>query len=212
MAEPSAGAARWAEAQSVLDRAPTESAEQRLRRWRQLRLLVIVAVVLVSVAVAVVVFVVVRGRPSHTRADLPTWQMVLGVIIAAAGLIFQCYGVVVLLRRNRRLRAWRSPMAVLTSAQRKEVRDQVRGKAPIDPDRVPLARDLAERLIAQSIVVVTNAGLAIAFVGQWVLSPSYWRLGMTIAYGLLLGISWPFVQRDVHRARRFLAEHPDPRT
>ena len=210
MADPSTDAARWAEAQSVLDRAPTESAEERLRRSRRFLLMIVAAIVLLSVAVAVVALVFWHGRSTRSAADVPTWQGVLGVVVVGTGLVFECYGVVTMLRRNRRLRAWRSPTAVLTSAQRKDLRSQVRGQVPVAPDRVPLARDLAERLIAQSIAVVTNAGLAIMWVGQWIESPSTWRWMVAIAYGLLLGVSWCFTQRDVRRARRFLAEHPAP--
>lgn len=210
MPDATAAAARWAEAQSILDRVPTESAEQRLRQWRQRRLLLVAAVILMTLAVAVVVFVVVRGRPHHSTAEVPTWQTVLGLVITGAGVVFQCYGVVVLLRRNRRLRAWRSPTAVLTVAQRKELLAQVRGQAPSQPDRVPLARNLAERLIAQNILVVTNAGLAINWVGQWVLRPGTVRVLIAIGYGLLLGVGWVLGQRDVRGARRFLEEHPAP--
>jgi hypothetical protein len=142
---------------------------------------------------------------------VPTWQTVVGLVVACVGVVFQCYGVVTLLRRNRRLRAWRSPTAVLTSAQRKELASQVRGKVPVEPDRVPLARDLARRLIAQNILVVTNVGLVIAWVGQWILRPSTWRLVIGIGYALLLGVGWVSGRRDVRRARRFLEVHPDPR-
>jgi hypothetical protein len=49
--------ARWAEAQSILDRTPTESAERRMRRSRRLMVSIVVVVELVTMALAAVLMI-----------------------------------------------------------------------------------------------------------------------------------------------------------
>jgi Flp pilus assembly protein TadB len=198
--------ARWAEAQSVLDRTPTQSAEQRLRRWRHYWVLFLVALVLL----VVVIIVLFRGTFEAHPPNVPTWQAVIGFVIAGAGLVLQIFGVVTLWRANRSQRAWRSPLAVLTRAQRKELLTRVRGLQPVEPARLPLARYLAEQRWSQRSAMLSNSGLGIAWVGLWIASPTWWRAVMTVAYGLLLVVAWPFTQREARRARRFLDEHPLP--
>lgn len=201
---------RWAQAQSILDRVPTESAERRLRRWRQLRVLFVTAVILSATVVAVVAFVLFRGTVEPQSPEVPTWQAVIGFTIAGAGLLLQAFGVVAAWRTNQRLQAWRSPLAPLTRSQRKELLAQVRGLRPIEPPRVRLARILAEQMVSQGALVVAYLGMGIAFIGQWIASPAVWRAVGTIGYGLVLPIAWVYMERDARRARRFLQEHPSP--
>jgi hypothetical protein len=200
--------ARWAEAQSLLDRTPTESAEQRLRRWRQLRVLLVATGLLLGAAVAVVLAVLFNGTFEGHPTEVPTWQTVIGFSIAGAGLVLQVFGVVMLWRTNRRLRAWSSPLSALTRSQRKELLAQVRGRRPVQPARAPLARLLAEQLANQRTVMTANLGLGILFVGQWIADPTLWRMAIAVAFGATLVVGWPFVQREASRARRFLEEHP----
>jgi hypothetical protein len=208
-ADPTGEDALWAEARSLLDRAPTESAEQRLGRWRRTRVLAAVAVFLSGTAVVLVVTVLFREalgeRPS---VDVPSWRAATGFGLAGAGLLLQLAGVVAIVRSSRRLRAWSSPLAVLTRSQRRELLASVRGSRPVEPDRVPLARLLAEQLIGQRATLVANVGLGIAFTGQWIASPARWRAVLTGVFALVVGVSWVFLQRDARRARRFLDEHP----
>jgi hypothetical protein len=199
---------RWAEAQSLLDRTPTESAEQRLRRWRQLRILFIATVLVLGAAVGVVLTVLFNGTFKSEASEVPTWQTVMGFSIAGAGLVLQVFGVVTLWRTNRRLRAWSSPLSALTRSQRKELLAQVRGRHPVQSARVPLARLLAEQLANQRTVMTANLGLGILFVGQWIADPTLWRTVIAVAFGAILVGGWPFVQRDARRAQRFLEEHP----
>jgi hypothetical protein len=199
--------ARWAEAQSILEQAPTESAEQRLRQWRQLRLLFVAAILLLITVATVLLSVLFRGTFEEQSSDVPTWQAVIGLVIAGAGLLFQGFGVVALWHNNRRLRAWRSPLAALTRPQRKALLAQVRGLQPIEPARVPLARVLAEQLVSQRALMAANVGLGIAFTGQWIASPTVWRAVLAITYGFVMAVAWLFIQRDARRARRFFEEH-----
>jgi nitroreductase len=199
--------ARWADAQSLLDRAPTESADQRLRRWRRLRVLLLASVLLVSAAVGVMLAVLFSGPSAHAK-EAPTWQAVFGFVIAAAGLVLQGFGVAALWWVHRRVRGWRSPLSVLTRAQRKELLAQVRAQRPIQLSRVPLARLLAEQLVGQRAVMASNLGLGICWAGLWIASPTLWRAVIAGLYGVFLALGWPFIERDARGALRFLGAHP----
>ncbi len=198
--------ARWAEAQSILDRAPTESAQQRLRRSRDLTVLFLAAAFLLIAIVTTVLGVLLHGTLESQLPKVPTWQAAIGYTIAVAGLLLQAFGLVVMSRNNRP--RWRSPLAALTRRQRKELLAQARGLQPIEPARLPLARDMAQQLINQRALMVANSGLGIAFTGQWIASPTAWRAVLAISYGLVQAVAWLFVQRNTRRARRFLEEHP----
>jgi hypothetical protein len=200
--------ARWAEARSILDRTPTESAGQRLRRGRRRTVFLVASILLVSTAVAAALVVLFRGSVEARPPHVPTWQVVLGFVIAGAGLLLQLCGLVVAWRTNSRLRAWRSPLLVLTRSQQKELLAQVRGRQPIEPARVPLARLRAEHLLNQRTLLVSWCGLEISWVGLWIAEQTVWRAVMTVGYGLLLLVGWSVQQRDVRRAQRFLDEHP----
>jgi hypothetical protein len=99
-------------------------------------------------------------------------------------------------------------VGVLSRAQRKELLDQVRGRMPLEPARLPLARLIAEQRLSQRTVMVCNTGLAVGFAGQWITAPSPWRVWFAIAYAVLLAAAWPLVLRQTNGCRRFLAEHP----
>jgi hypothetical protein len=199
--------ARWVEAESLLARRPTESAEQRLRRWRRFRVLFVLGAALLGIALGVVLFVLLDVG-TQPKEEVPTWQVVAGLSIASAGLVLQIFGVVTLLRTNRRLGAWRSPLSVLTRPQRKDLLAQVRGRRPVEPARLPIARMLAEQLIAVRMVVVSNLGLGVAAVGQAIAFPTMWRFVLVGVFALLVAVGWPFVRRDVRRGRHFLGMHP----
>lgn len=196
--------ARWAEAESLLARAPTESAEQRLRRWRRIRVLAGLAVALLGVALGLVLFLVLGVR-TGASAEAPTWQAVTGLCIAGAGLILQTFGLVTFVRTTRRRQgALTSPLSVLTRGQRKELLAQVRGLHPTEAARLPLARALAEQLIRQRLMVLMNVGLAVLFTGQWITSPSIWRALLAVSFAVVLAVAWMFLERDARRAQLFL--------
>ncbi|MGY1669534.1 hypothetical protein [Geodermatophilus sp. SYSU D00710] len=200
---------RWAQALALLDRLPTEAGEQRLRRWRRRRIWTLLALLLASVAVIVIVTVLLGGVSSPVSA-VPRWQQIAGFSVASAGLVLQLTGVVAAVRSTRRVRAWNSPLAVLTAGQRKELAAAVRGRRSIAPDRLPLARLLAEQLLVSRTSVVANAGLEVLFIGQWIADPATWRAVIAVGYGVLLAIVWPFLRRDIRAAQRFLLAHPTP--
>ncbi len=201
----------WAQARSLLERTPTEAAQRRLRRWRRQRIGALAALLLVSAAVGTAIAVLFGGGASEA-AKVPAWQQAAGFSIAGAGLVLQLTGVVATVRRTRGLRAWRSPLAVLTTAQRKQLAAQVRGRLPVDAEQLPLARLVAEQLLVQRTGMAAHLGLEVLFIGQWIADPSTARAAIAGSYGLLLAVLWPLLHRDVRAARRFLGTHLVPRT
>jgi hypothetical protein len=171
--------------------------------------LLLASVLLVGAAVGVVLAVVFSGTSGHGD-EAPTWQVVVGFLIAGAGLVLQGIGVAALWWVSRRVRGWRNPLSVLTRAQRKQLLGQVRAQRPIDPARVPLARLLAEQLVGQRSLMASNLGLGICWVGLWIATPTLWRAVIAGLYGLLVALGWPFIERDARRALRFLRAHPSP--
>ncbi len=200
---------RWAQARALLDRGPSEVAQQRLQCWRLRRFWALAALLVVSVAVVVIVRVLLGGV-SSSASPVPRWQQVAGFSVAGAGLVLQLTGVVAGVRSARRMRAWSSPLAVLTAAQRKELTSAVRGRRSVEPDRLPLARLVAERLLVARSSVAAHLGLEVLFVGQWIADPETWRAAIAVGYGVLLVTAWPFLHRDIRAARRFLLAHPTP--
>lgn len=205
MAADPADEARWAEALSLLDRVPTESAAGRLRRRRRRRLFGLVSALVVSTAVAVAAAVLFRSALEEQPAQVPTAQAVVGYVISAVGLVLQAWGVVAAWRTQVRLRAWSSPLLVLTSAQQRELVAQVRGDRDIEPARVPLARSQAEHLLSRRVLLSSWWGLETSWLGLWIAQPTVWRAVLLVGYGVLLAVTWSVAQRDVRRARRFLA-------
>jgi hypothetical protein len=198
---------RWTQALALLDRVPTKAGEQRLRRWRRRRIWTLLALLLASVAVIAIVTVLLGGVSSPVSA-VPRWQRITGFSVAGAGLLLQLTGVVAAVRSVRRVRAWNSPLVVLTAGQRKELVAAVRGRRSIAPRCLPLARLLAEQLLVSRTSVAANLGLEVLFIGQWIADPATWRAAIAFSYGVLLATAWPFLHRDIRAARRFLLAHP----
>jgi hypothetical protein len=204
-------AARWAEAQSILDRTPTGSAEARLRRARRNRWLLIVGFVLVSIAVGILVAALVIDPRPDLHEDVPVWRSVTGFTISGLALVFMATGLVIQYRRLWRARAWGSPMYVLTRRQRKELLRQVRGQEPVAPERIPLARHLAELLLLQGLALSVQAALMASFVGLWIADGRTYRLVFIGIFAVVLPWAGIVFRREHRRARRFLETHPDPR-
>jgi hypothetical protein len=207
---------RWAQARSLLDRVPTQPAGERLRRWRRRRVLVLVALLVVGGAFGAVLAVLL-GDPDPTRdTAVPVWRAVTGYTSAAGGLVLQLTGVVLLWRGARRLRLWSSPLSVLTSPQRRQLLAVVRGRRPVEPERLPLARLLAEQLVHQRAQLVASTGLGILFTGSWIAEQTTTRLVVVLVWLVVALVTGPLLARDARRARRFLDRHgtgpPGPAT
>jgi hypothetical protein len=201
--------ARWAEAQSILDRAPTESAERRMRRSRRLMVLLVLGVVLATMALVslLMVSVVDRGALEPDR-DPATWQRVLGLTLSTLGMVVALTAFVLQVRSHRRMGAWRNPLFPLESRQRKALLAQVRGRSAAVPARLPLARYLAQALSARRPLLLLNIGLLTSFIGQWLTLRTSFHLVLLGAMAVGVVITSVFFRRDSRLARRFLAEHP----
>jgi hypothetical protein len=201
---------RWVEAQSLLDSRPSEEAAQRLSRWRRSRLLFMVGLSVAGAALGLVVVLLAGGGGSITDLDPPVWQEVTGVVVSGVGCVLALIGLVAILKANRRLRAWHNPLAPLTRQQRKQLVAQVRGRAPVQPERLPLARYTAELLVNQRLAWVTQFTLLILWAGMWIADPTWWRLAAATAFALLALVGGFFVRRDADRAQHFLDSWPAP--
>ena len=196
---------RWAEAQSLLDRTPTESAQQRIRRWRRLMVLLIAGIVLLGLALAAAAAARFDDAPPGASDDGPLWREIAGLVVSFVAVVLLGWAVIVQWRGNRRRMAWRSPLVALTRRQRKELWAQVRDGADVPHARLPLARHLADNLAGQRVLIVLNLGLLLMWTGQLIAAPSSWRLGLVVAYGVITAASVWLVLRRERPARRFLA-------
>jgi hypothetical protein len=202
---------RWAQAQAVLDGVPTESTDRLLRSARRRRLVVVFSLLLAIPALALFFVLVLGAEGFSEHVRVPTWRGVVGFSISGVGLLLMVVALVVQFRAMRPLSAWRGPMNVLTRQQRMELLRQVRGRAPVPPERIPLGRHLAELLLLQRFAVVPQVGFLVNFAGQWIAEPATWRLVLIGFLALVLGAAGIQFRREGVRMRRFLEEHPDPR-
>jgi hypothetical protein len=106
------------------------------------------------------------------------------------------------------LSMWRRPIDVLTRRQRKELLRGVRGQAPVAPERLPLARHLAELLLLQRFAVMPQVALGVNFLGLWIADPTDWTLGVICLFAVMLVVYGLYFGREGVRMRRFLDEHP----
>lgn len=199
---------RWADAESLLGDAPTESAERRLRRWEVHQMVIVIGAVVLGVAVFIGLGVVFQSSPGERSAHVRGWQEVTGLVLMGIGLVVLIAALVVTTRSRRRVPMWRSPLMVLTRAQRKNLLEQVRGRTPLDPRRIRLARLLALQQVVQSRALLTPLGLGIGFLGQWVLEQNGYQAAFAVVLLLLLAAVAPLRLNRALAARRFLAAHP----
>jgi hypothetical protein len=199
---------RWAQAESILANNPTPSAEARTRRVRTMVWLSVVGVVVLSAAVGVLA-AVLFGHGHHRPSHVPAWQEITGLTVQLAGVAVEIAGFVILRRRRQWGARWRTPTAVLTRAQRRSLVQQVRGRIPAEPARLRLTRDLAGRLLDQRGVLVLYVGIAIVNVGQTILHPTAFRIGLSVVLLVLYAVVIPLGRRQRRQAQRFLAEHPE---
>ena len=204
---------RWRRAQHFLDGRSDAEAERLLRRDAYRRRLAIGIPVLVSLVLGVVVVLIVAHRsgsePRHVR-EVATWRAILGLSLQAVGLGLEGVAIVRNARARRSLGA-ATPLTFLSRIERKQLLAQVRGRVAPVPSQVPLARDLASRLVSQRIALFA-AGVGLLVIGQAIASTVLWY-PVFVALALPLLVAGALKQRrDTARAQRFLADHPDPRS
>jgi hypothetical protein len=209
VAESAADEERWAQARALLEGAADASVQQRTRRLRRRIVGVGVALVLAA-GVMGVLFGLYGPDDVGTRPpEVSTARQATGLVIIFAGLGLLGFFVVKGLRMQRGLGGFQGPTAVLTRAQQRQLLAQVRGRRDADPAHLPLARNLAERMLVQRWLVI---GLVVCFgamtVGQWISTTALPQLLLTTAAAILFGVACAFAIRDARRARAFLAAHP----
>ena len=199
---------RWAEAQYVLDHTPRESPARQRARERYDRRMVTAALLLAGVAVGLALVLLAVDPPPDPGDDPPAWRAVTGLSLAGAGLLFMILAP--LARPFGSRRGLIRPLGVLQRRQRKELQDQVRGRAPVVSERLDLARREAEFLLDQRATLVVQTGLLVSFVGMWIADRSLPRTLLTVAMIAVIAVAAVRFRRDERLARRFLAEHPLP--
>ena len=176
-----------------------------------MRILLVIGVVAVTTAVGLLVALLLIDRSAlRSDAEVPTVQAILGLTLSGLGLIVMVVGLVLQFRGIRRNRAWRSPMYVLARHQRKSLLAQVRGRAPVVEERLPLARHLAGLLTKQRVVAVGQGGLLVLWIGLSIAQPSEWRLWFTVVIAVFGALGAGLLVREARRAQRFLDAHPQP--
>ena len=199
---------RWVEARDVLDEVANPSAQRRQRRLRNRLVLLLVGAVVLSGLVAWLIAGLVGTGGHRPDSGVSTWRnaaatvfdvlSVLVIIGAAGGLI----------RARQWGSRWRASSAVLTMSQRRQLFRQVRGRAPVDPQRIPLARELATRLANLRWLLAMYLGIFLGQAGQLFASTHLWHAVFIAVEFVLFLAAGVQVWRDSVRARRFLADHP----
>lgn len=201
---------RWAQAEGILRDGPGPNAQRRIRKRKVLFWSVFGGSGLLGAAAVFVVLLLTHPHLDH-HARQPQWQAIVGLILAAAGAALAFRSTVVVRRARQGRNPWHSPQAVLSRDQRRELSRQVSGKAAVDPARLPLTRDLAQRLAVSMrgqlllllAMVLTWAGLLLL-----VPSPFRWLTWLYLAAVALWLVGIPLRLVLARRAQRFLAEHP----
>jgi hypothetical protein len=163
-----------------------------------------------GVAVALLIAVLVAARSDGDGPDVGGAQEALGLVVSGAGLLLEIAGLVLSWRSGMFRGAFRQPGMVLTRRQQRELAAQVRGRAPVDRRRLPLARDLARRVIGQRRFLVFLSGVAVLQVGQAISAPASWRVWSSAGLLVLYLVGGVLGFRDARRARAFLDQHPEP--
>lgn len=200
---------RWAEAEALLARWRPEPVDRRLARERQNQRVLTAGFVLAGVALALALVLLAVDPPPHAD-DAPTWRVVTGLTVSVIGLVFLVVGAGFRVPARRAPLAWGRPLQALNRRQRRELLRQVRGRTPVVPERIPLARHVAETLLDQQSALHVQTSLLVSFIGLfivgWSIVGTLYTVGMTaaVAAGAVQG------HRDRRRLHRFLDAHPAP--
>ena len=192
---------------SVLDRAPNRSARERLRRRRRLSWSWVLGLMVVLAAGATLLALLFTDALVPGSAPPSGW-VVTGLVVQTAGIVLLVGYAVIAWRAGLFRGAWSQPIAVLDRAQRRRLLAQVRGRAAVDPARLPLARDLAERLVLQRHQVLFVAGILVQQLGRAISGPTTFVLVLTGGLTVVFAVAMVLLRRDAQRAEAFLRDHP----
>lgn len=198
---------RWKQAVSLALRSPSPAALDRRRRGARRYLLTVGSVLAVCAVVGGLVgwwTAAGSGRAAPAGDASPGW---LHRTVFGAAVLLVVVGIVLATRARQWGNAWKAPTMALTRRQRREALRQVRGKAPVVPEHLPVVLDLARRLAATEgavFIFAGNAVLQLSLVGDrpWPLA----LVSAAAALAFLVVVGQLLVER--RRAQRFLDRHP----
>ncbi len=209
---------RWVQALAILDGGGDPRAQRRNRNRRLVVFLA--ALVLLTAATAAVGFLLSMHAhgPAARHHDPRAVSQVRQVGALAAilvGLVVELVGLMQLVRSKHRLPLWRVPTLALTSGQRRQLMQQIRGRAPVQPDRLRLLRDLARRMQGQyqgpfGPYGLLFGGLSLLLAGQAVASTRMWMLWLSVPLMGVYPLVMTVMRRDARRAAGFLTQYPEP--
>ncbi|MGY1838648.1 MULTISPECIES: hypothetical protein [unclassified Modestobacter] len=204
---------RWAEAMSVLQRTPSTAARQRLRRSRLLTWSWVLASTVLLLAGAVLLALLFPEALLPDPGPSGGWEAA-GLVVQGAGLAVMIgYGFIAWRAGLFRAAWWQpQPTAVLSRAQRRALRAQVRGRADVEPARLPLAREVARQFVLQRHQLLLLVGVVVQQLGRAIGAPTPSTVAFTAVATVVLLVVAGLMHREARRAERFLADHPEPGT
>jgi hypothetical protein len=204
--------ARWAEAARLAERPDTPLPPDQLRRRRRLMWTLLGGVLVACLGAGLLAYLLSDGGDrGGDGSDVATWREVLSLGVAGVGLLTMLAGAVSAWRAGV-WRTWRTtqPESVLTRAQVKQLSAEVRGRAPVPPDRIALARHLALRLARQRALLPFWSGFVVLQAARFIEAED---LGDLLFPAVSVGCVVPLLVllfRQSRDARAFLRRHPAP--
>jgi hypothetical protein len=178
---------------------------RRIRSRRRARLWALAAALLVA-AIAVVVAATAGSAPQP--GESPTWARVASAVLTLLALAVVVATVVRAIRGGLFRASRRSPLRLLSWAQRRRALRQIRGRAPLSEQDRPLVRRVAEQLSVQRPVLGLPVALILMQVGLALLRfPGPWAVASLVLV-VLLGLAAVLMLRDIRSAEAFLRRDP----
>lgn len=183
----------------------------RERKRRRMRRLVVLLAVIVP-AGPLLGFLSLRygwlPDPGPSRDGGWTW---VSLAVALLGVGIAVWSAI----RNHKTRAnntaWNSPLLDLPARRRGNLRRQMRGRVPLNPDDTPVVRELAHATIRDA------RRLALPQVALFLIVAAQLIRGPGLLWGTFFGVGLAFfvvafviLRRDTQDARTFLNAHPQP--
>lgn len=195
----------------LANESPDEAAQARLRRRKRFivgRRIAFIAVFVIIGAGLAIAFVGHLPRPSRDGAS--SGLKTLGLVLTVSGLLVEITYFVLIIRRGEFSAGWRSPSLVLGWRQRREIRQQIRGKRDVDPALLPISRELATRTKRAKIISLMFVALTMIFVGNALSSGRTVVITIAVTMGALYLCLIPYILWESRRAARFLELYPAP--
>jgi hypothetical protein len=206
--------ARWAEAARLAERPDTPLPPDQLRRRRRVMWTLLGVVLVACLGAGLLAYLLSDGGGGDGGgggSDVADWREVLSLVVAGVGLLTMLAGAVSAWRAGV-WRTWRTtqPESALTRAQVKELSAEVRGRAPVPPDRLGLARHLAQRLARQRALLPFWSGLVLVQAARFIDAEDLGDLLLpAVSVGCFVLLLVLLIRQSGH-GRAFLRRHPAP--